>query len=97
MFVVQSEIFAIKCSVIKFVKQFPNRGHFTQLMPEGYFEDGRRSEVAVLFMLKLHGVGQPHQCPFLLVSCMTLSISESISLKSRITSDKLEEVGDCSG
>jgi len=47
----------------------------------------------VLFMLKLHDLVQPHQCPFLLVSCMTLSFSECMSLKSRITSDKLEEIG----
>jgi len=47
----------------------------------------------VLFMLKLHGLVQPHQCPFLLVSCMTFSISECTSLKSSITSDKFEEIG----
>lgn len=47
----------------------------------------------MLFMLKLHGLVQPHQCPFLLVSCMTFSISECMSLKSRITNDKLEENG----
>jgi hypothetical protein len=44
-------------------------------------------------MLKLHGLVQPHQCPFLFVSCKTLSISECMSLKSSITSDESEENG----